>query len=166
MPKAIRGFVTAERLKDEGLVIGKNRDIVLRDPSFYDVYKLAMTSLGFREAETSRDMQLSIRAGEIEREITSAKTKLFDRRYRAARAADQANPTKEQIRALRDVERDIQIYNLNYPSNAISGEAMQRSYEEKASEAGERMYGLGINPKIPIRQSMVDERTEEFLSGQ
>jgi hypothetical protein len=166
MPAALRGFVKAERLKDEGLVVGKNRDIVLRDPSFYDAYTLAMTALGFREAETSRDMQLSIRAGEIEREITSAKTKLFDRRYRAVRAADQANPTKEQIRALREVERDIQIYNLNYPSNAISDEAMQQSYEEKARDAAERMYGLGVNAKIPIRQSMADQRAEELSGGQ
>jgi hypothetical protein len=166
MPAALRGFVKAERLKDEGLVVGKNRDIVLRDPSFYDAYTLAMTSLGFREAETSRDMQLSIRAGEIEREIAGAKTDLFDRRYRAVRAADQANPTEDQIRALREVERDIQIYNLNYPSNAISGEAKQRSYEEKAREAAERMYGLGVNAKIPIRQSMADRRAEELSGGQ
>jgi hypothetical protein len=166
MPRIVRGFVTSERLRDEGLVIGKNRDIVLRDPSFYDAYKLALTSLGFREAETSRDMQLSVRAGEIEREIASAKTDLFDRRYRAILAIDQANPTEEQIRALRKVERDIQIYNLNYPSNAISDEAMQRSYEEKAREAAERMYGLGVNAKIPIRQSMADQRAEELSGGQ
>jgi hypothetical protein len=166
MPKAVRGYVTSARLEDEGLLVGKNRDILLRDPSFYDFYTLALTSLGFREAETSRDMQLSVRAGEIEREIASAKTDLFDRRYRAVRAADQANPTKEQIRALREVERDIQIYNLNYPSNAISDEAMQRSYEEKAREAAERMYGLGVNAKIPIRQSMADQRAEELSGGQ
>jgi hypothetical protein len=161
MPAFLRGYVKAERLKDEGLRVGKNQDVVLRDPSFYDTYTLAMQSLGFPEAETSRAMQLDIQAGEIEREIAGEKTNLLDQRYRAINALG-ANPTEEAQRALREVERDIEVYNLNYPSNAIDADTKERSFQQKAQEAAERMYGLGVDSNIPIRQPLVEERAAEL----
>ncbi len=164
-PAALRGYVKAERLKDEGLRVGKNQDIVLRDPSFYDTYTLAMQSLGFAEAETSRAMQLDIKAGEIEQEVAAEKTDLLDRRYRAINALG-ADPTEETQRALREIERDIEIYNLNYPSNAISNETKERSFQQKRREADERMYGIGIDANIPIRQPLVEERAPEVFEGQ
>jgi hypothetical protein len=161
MPAFLRGYVKAERLKDEGLVVGRNRDVVLRDPSFYDAYTLTMQALGFPEAETSRAMQLDIRAGEIEREIAGERTELLDRRYRAI--LDTATDTSDAAsRALRKVERDIEIYNLNYPSNAIGEDTKERSFLQKAQEAAERMYGLGVNSNIPIRQPLLEERVSEL----
>lgn len=160
-PAFLRGYVKAERLKDEGLVIGKDRDIVLKDPSFYDTYSLAMQSLGFPEAETSRAMQLDIRAGEIERDISKEKTDLLNQRYRAVMELGRG-PTKEAEREFKKVERAIEIYNLNYPSNAIDAETKKRSIEQKQQDAGEKMYGLGIDSKIPIRQPLVEERAAEL----
>jgi hypothetical protein len=165
LPAAVRNYVKSERLQDEGLVIGKNRDVVLKDPSFYDAYTSTMQALGFPEAETSRDMQLDIRAGEIEREVAQERTDLLDRRYRAIlnMATD---PSEDAERELAKVEREIQIYGLNYPSNAIDEDAKQQSFEQKQQEAAERMYGLGYNPKIPVRQPMAEERMERMLEDQ
>jgi hypothetical protein len=165
MPMAVRGFVKAQRLKDEGLVVGKNRDIVLKDPSFYDTYALAMQSLGFAEAQTSRAMQMDIRAGEIEREIAGEKTQLLDQRYRAILDLT-ADPSEEAERNLRAVERDIDIYNMNYPSNAIDADTKRRSFEQKQLDAAERSYGLGVNTKIPVRLPMAERSAGEFLEGQ
>jgi hypothetical protein len=161
-PMAIRGYVKAERLKDEGLVIGKNRDVVLKDPSFYDTYTLAMQSLGFPEAQTSRAMQMDIRAGEIEKEVADEKTKLLDQRYRAVLARAN-NPNEDTERELRAAERAIDIYNLNYPSNAITSDTKQKSFEQKQEEAAGKMYGLGVNPKIPVRQPLMERSAAEFI---
>jgi hypothetical protein len=164
-PAFLRGYVKAERLKDEGLVIGKDRDIVLKDPSFYDTYTLAMQSLGFAEAETSRNMQLDIAAGDIERAISEERTKLLDQRYRAVLNTIN-NPSEEAERELAKVERDMEIYSLNYPSNAISEDAKKKSFKAKSVEADEKMYGMGFNEKIPVREPLAEERTERFLEGQ
>jgi len=164
MPALTRNFVKANRLGEEGLVVGKDRDIVLRDPSFYDVYTLGMQALGFPEAKTSRAMQLDIQAGDIEREVAQERTDLLNKRYRAILDTVN-NPSEDGDRQLRAIERDIDIYNLNYPSNAITKDTKEQSFKQKAEEAGERMYGLGINPKIPIRQPLVEERAEEFMEG-
>jgi hypothetical protein len=164
-PAFLRGYVKAERLKDEGLVIGKDRDIVLKDPSFYDTYTLAMQSLGFPEAETSRNMQLDIAAGDIERAISEERTKLLDQRYRAVLNTIN-NPSEEAERELAKVERDMEIYSLNYPSNAISEDAKKKSFKAKSVEADEKMYGMGMNEKIPVREPLAEERTERFLGGQ
>ena len=162
LPAAVRNYVKSERLQEEGLVIGKNQDVVLKDPSFYTAYISGIQALGFPEAETSRDMQLDIRAGEIEREVAQERTDLLDRRYRAILDMV-ADPSEETERGLRAIERDIQIYGLNYPSNAIDEDAKLRSFEQKQQEAAERMYGLGYNPKIPVRQPMAEERMERML---
>jgi hypothetical protein len=164
-PAFVRGYVKAERLKDEGLVIGKDRDIVLKDPSFYDTYTLAMQSLGFPEAETSRNMQLDIAAGDIEKAISEERTKLLDQRYRAVLNTIN-NPGEEAERELAKVERDMEIYSLNYPSNAISEDAKKKSFKAKSVEADEKMYGMGMNEKIPVREPLAEERTERFLEGQ
>jgi hypothetical protein len=161
MPALVRNFVKANRLGEEGLVVGKDRDIVLRDPSFYDVYTLGMQSLGFPEAETSRAMQLDIQAGDIEREVAQERTDLLNKRYRAI--LDMVNnPSEDVDRQFRAIERDIDIYNLNYPSNAINEDTKDKSFEQKSQEAAERMYGLGLNPKIPVRQPLVEERAAEL----
>ena len=165
MPAIIRNFVKAERLKDEGLVVGKNRDVVLQDPSFYDTLTLAMQSLGFTEAETSRAMQMDIKAGEIEKEVSAAQTKLLDRRYRAILDFNK-DPTPETEKAWKKVERDIAIYNLNYPSNEITPEDMEKSFQNKSNEAAERAGGLGYNPKIPIRQNEAEERAARVYGEQ
>jgi len=164
-PAFLRGYVKAERLKDEGLVIGKDRDIVLKDPSFYDTYTLAMQSLGFAEAETSRNMQLDIAAGEIERSISEERTKLLDQRYRAVLNTIN-NPGEEAERELAKVERDMEIYSLNYPSNAITEDAKKKSFKAKSVEADEKMYGMGMDEKIPVREPLAEERTERFFEGQ
>jgi hypothetical protein len=165
MPAIIRNFVKAERLKDEGLVVGKNRDVVLKDPSFYDTYTLAMQSLGFAEPETSRAMQMDIKAGDIEREIAAEQTKLLDQRYRAILDFER-NPTPDTEMARKKIERDITIYNLNYPSNEITEEDKEKSFQSKADLAAERAGGLGYNPKIPIRQNEAEERAARMLEGQ
>ena len=165
MPMALRGFVKAQRLADEGLVVGKNRDVVLKDPSFYDTYSLTMQSLGFPEAQTSREMQMDIRAGELEREIADEKTVLLDKRYRAILKLGE-DPTEEAQRDLRTIERDIEVYNLNYPSNAITNDTKKRSFKQKQLEAAEKMYGLGLDSNIPVRQPMVERRAQEFVEEQ
>jgi len=162
LPAAVRNYVKSERLQDEGLVIGKNRDVVLKDPSFYDAYTSTMQALGFPEAETSRDMQLDIAAGDIEREVSQERTDLLDKRYRAILNMV-TDPSEDTERELAKVEREIQIYGLNYPSNAIDEDAKQQSFEQKQQEAAERMYGLGFNPKIPVRLPMVEERMERMV---
>lgn len=161
LPAIIRNHVKAERLQEEGLKIGKNKDIVLRDPTFYDTYKTVMQSAGFREAETSRAMQLDIKAGDIEKEIEGEKTKLLDQRYRAILDYS-GNPTPEVAKELRKIERDIDVYNLNYPSNAITADTKEKSFKSKAREAAEKAYGLGYNPKIPVRLPLAQERAAEL----
>jgi len=161
MPAAIRGYLKSERLQEEGLVVGKNRDIVLKDPSFYDTYTSVMQALGFTEAETSRAMQLDIAATEIEKGVSAEQTKLLDQRYRAVIDFYQ-NPTEENNRKWGEVERAIDIYNLNYPSNAISEETKNKSFQSKSNEAAERAGGLGYNPKIPVRQPLAEQRAAEL----
>jgi hypothetical protein len=165
LPAVVRNYVKAERLQDEGLVVGKNRDIVLKDPSFYDTYTAVMQSLGFPEAETSRAMQMDIMAGDIEKEIAAEQTNLLDRRYRAILDFER-NPTPENEMARKEIERDITIYNLNYPSNEITEEDKEKSFQSKADSAAERAGGQGYNPKIPIRQTEAEQRAARMLEGQ
>lgn len=162
MPAALKNVFKAARLEEEGLVVGKNRDVVLKDPSFYDVYTLAMQSLGFTEAGTSRAMQLDIKAGEIEEEVGKQATELLDQRYRAVLEFNK-KPTDENLKNWKRVERDITVYNLNYPSNIITEEDKDKSFQSKSKVAGERAYGLGFNPKIPVRQPLAEQRANEML---
>jgi len=162
MPAALKNPLKAARLGEEGLVVGKNRDVVLKDPSFYDVYTLVMQSAGFAEASTSRDMQLSIKEGDIEKEIGKQATDLLDQRYRAVLEFNK-KPTDENLKNWKRVERDIKIYNMNYPSNNITEKDMAKSFQSKSEVAGERAYGLGFNPKIPVRQPLAEQRANEML---
>ena len=162
MPAFLKNPVKAMRLSEEGLVVGKNRDIVLKDPSFYDVYTLAMQSAGFAEAKTSRDMQLDIKGVELEEEVGKQATELLDQRYRAVLEFNK-KPTDENLKNWKRVERDITVYNLNYPSNIITEEDKDKSFQSKSKVAGERAYGLGFNPKIPVRQPLAEQRANEML---
>ena len=162
MPAFLKNPVKAMRLSEEGLVVGKNRDIVLKDPSFYDVYTLAMQSAGFAEAGTSRDMQLDIKGVELEEEVGKQATELLDQRYRAVLEFSK-KPTDENLKNWKRVERDITVYNLNYPSNTITEEDKDKSFQSKSKVAGERAYGLGFNPKIPVRQPLAEQRANEML---
>jgi hypothetical protein len=123
-----------------------------------------MQSLGFPEAETSRAMQLDIAAGDIEKAISEERTKLLDQRYRAVLNTIN-NPGEAAERELAEVERAMEIYSLNYPSNAISEDAKKKSFKAKSTEADEKMYGMGMNEKIPVREPLVEERTERFFEG-
>lgn len=162
MPAFLKNPLKAMRLEEEGLVVGKNRDIVLKDPSFYDVYKLSLQSLGFTDASTSRAMQLDIKAGEMEEEVGKQATELLDQRYRAVLEFNK-KPTGENLKNWKRVERDITVYNLNYPSNEITEEDKDKSFQSKSEVAGERAYGLGFNPKIPVRQPLAEQRANEML---
>lgn len=164
MPAALKNIFKAARLEEEGLVVGKNRDVVLKDPSFYDVYTLALQSAGFTEASTSRDMQLNIKAGEIEEEVGKQATDLLDQRYRAVLEFNK-KPTDENLKGWKRVERDITVYNMNYPSNTITDEDKDKSFQSKSKMAGERAYGLGYNPKIPVRQPLAEQRANEMLKS-
>jgi hypothetical protein len=124
-----------------------------------------MQSLGFAEAETSRAMQMDIQAGDIEKEIAAEQTKLLDQRYRAILDFER-NPTPETERTRKKIERDISLYNLNYPSNEITEEDKEKSFQSKADVAAERAGGLGYNPKIPIRQAEAEERAARMIEGQ
>lgn len=161
MPAMIRNFIKAQRLKEEGLVVGADRDVMLKDPSYYTLYKVGMQSLGFGDAETSRNMQLDIKATDIEKGIAAEATQLLGQRYRAARAY-YLNPTPETAKEFQEVERAIKIYNLNYPSNEITEEDKQKSYASKSADAVQREGGLGYNPKIPVRQSEAERRAAEL----
>ena len=161
LPAIIRNQIKSERLQSEGLRVGKNEDIVLKDPTYYTSGKSALISMGFRDAETSRNMQLDIAAGKIEDEVAAEKTKLLDRRYRAILDFE-ANPSKENEREWNRAERAIDIYNLNYPSNAISVETKRKSLRAKRREAADKAYGLGYDKDIPIRMPLVEERVERM----
>jgi hypothetical protein len=165
MPAILKNPLKAMRLSEEGLVVGKNRDVVLKDPSFYDVFTLAMQSAGFSEATTSREMQLDIMAGDIEEEVGMQATKLLDKRYRAVMEFNK-NPTDENLKDWKRVERDIAVYNLNYPSNQITDEDKDKSFQSKSDVAGERAYGLGYNPKIPVRQPLAEQRAANMTKGE
>lgn len=167
VPAVIRNPLKALRLQEEGLKIGKDKDIQLKDPSYYTGGKVFLQSLGFKDAETSRNMQLDMLAGDVEREVGAQKTELLDRRYRAILAFEK-NPSAENKKKLDMVERDMEIYSFNYPSNAISEDAKLKSFEAKAADALDKQYGLGVNPKIPIREATQEERIEQLVrdSGQ
>jgi hypothetical protein len=123
---------------------------------------LALQSAGFTEAGTSRAMQLDIKAGEIEEEVGKQATELLDQRYRAVLEFNK-KPTDENLKNWKRVERDIKIYNMNYPSNNITEKDMAKSFQSKSEVAGERAYGLGFNPKIPVRQPLAEQRANEML---
>jgi hypothetical protein len=167
VPAAIRNPLKAQRLQEEGLKIGKDKDIQLKDPSYYTGGKALLISLGFKDAETTRNMELDMMAGEVEREVGEQKTKLLDRRYRAILAFEK-NPSAENKKKLDEVERDMEVYSFNYPSNAISEDAKLKSFQAKAADALDKEYGLGVNPKIPIREATQEERIEQLVrdSGQ
>ena len=160
LPVAYRNVAKAQRLQEEGLLIGKNRDIVLKDPSFYDTYTVMMQSAGFKEADTSRAMQVDIMAGDIEQEVGGQATNLLDQRYRAVLDFNKT-PTAESLKELKRVERDIKIYNLNFPSNAITEKDKDTSFQSKSDMAAERAYGMGYNPKIPVRQPLAERRAAD-----
>lgn len=161
LPAVIRNYIKSERLQSEGLRVGKNEDIELKSPEYYTSGKAALQSLGFRDAETSRNMQLDIAAGKIEDKVAAEQTKLLDKRYRAV-LDFYRNPSDETEREWAKVERAIKIYNLNYPSNAISEETKEKSFQSKSDEAAELSGGLGYNPKIPVRLPLAEERAAQI----
>ena len=167
VPAIIRNPLKALRLQEEGLKIGKDKDIQLKDPSYYTGGKVLLQSLGFKDAETTRNMELDMMAGEVEREVAAQKTELLDRRYRAILAFEK-NPSKENEDKWNAVERDMDIYNLVYPSNAITLETKTKSIDAKRRDATDKAYGLTVNKDIPIREATQEERLEQFLrdSGQ
>jgi hypothetical protein len=165
VPAIIRNPLKATRLQEEGLKIGKDKDIQLKDPSYYTGGKTLLLSLGFKDAETTRNMELDIMAGEVEREVAAQKTELLDRRYRAILKYD-ANPTPENELALQKVEFDINVYDENYPSNSISKDTKLKSFRAKEQDASDKAYGLGVNPKIPIRDVLYEERIQQALEAE
>jgi hypothetical protein len=167
VPAIIRNPLKATRFQEEGLKIGKDKDIQLKDPSYYTGGKSLLLSLGFKDAETTRNMELDIMAGEVEREVAAQKTELLDRRYRAILAFEK-NPSKENETKWNAVERDMDIYNLVYPSNAITSDTKTKSMDAKRRDAVDKAYGLSVNKDIPIREATQEERLEQYLrdSGQ
>ena len=162
MPAAIRNYLKSQRLEEEGLVVGKDGDVIIKDPSFYDTYMVTMQALGFAEAQTSRAMQMDIEAIKIEKTVAAERTDLLNKRYRAL-VEFSSDPNMETQKALQAAERDIKIYNLNYPSNAITEKAKVQSAQNKAAEARSRAGALGYNPKIPVRQAQAERRRAEDL---
>lgn len=124
-----------------------------------------LLSLGFKDAETTRNMELDIMAGEVEREVATQKTELLDRRYRATLKYD-ADPSPENELALQQVEYDINVYDENYPSNSISKDTKLKSFRAKEQDASDKAYGLGVNPKIPIRDVLYEERIQQALEAE
>ena len=165
VPAAIRNPLKALRLNEEGLLIGKDKDIQLKDPSYYTNGKTVLQSLGFKDAETSRNMQLDMLAGDVEREVAEQKTELLDRRYRAILKYD-ADPSPKNKLELQQVEYDINVYDENYPSNSMSNDTKRKSFKGKEQDAADKSYGLGVNPKIPIRDVLYEERIQQALEDE
>ena len=167
VPAIIRNPLKALRLQEEGLKIGKDKDIQLKDPSYYTGGKTLLQSLGFKDTETTRNMELDLMAGAVERDVAAQKTELLDQRYRAILAFEK-NPSKENETKWNAVERDMDIYNLVYPSNAITKDTKSKSLDAKRRDAVDKAYGLSVNKDIPIREATQEERLEQFLrdSGQ
>jgi len=165
VPAVIRNPLKALRLQEEGLKIGKDKDIQLKDPSYYTTPKTILQGLGFKDAETSRNMQLDMLAGDVEREVAAQKTELLDRRYRAILKYD-ADPSPKNELALQQVEYDINVYDENYPSNSMSKDTKRKSFKAKEKDASDKSYGLGVNEKIPIRDMLQDERIRQLLEAE
>jgi hypothetical protein len=162
VPSVIRNRLKALRLQEEGLKIGKNKDVPLKNPSYYTDGKVFLQSLGFKDAETSRNMQLDMLAIDVEREIAEQNTDLLNRRYRAVLDVER-NPSEKNKRKLAEVERDISIFTLNYPSSEITLDTKERSRKAKQRAAADRAYGIGFDRKSPIRQATQKERLEQLL---
>jgi hypothetical protein len=162
VPSVIRNRLKALRLQEEGLKIGRNKDVPLKNPSYYTDGKVFLQSLGFRDAETSRNMQLDMLAIDVEREIAEQNTDLLNRRYRAVLDVER-NPSEKNKRKLAEVERDISIFTLNYPSSEITLDTKERSRKAKQRAAADRAYGIGFDRKSPIRQATQKERLEQLL---
>lgn len=165
VPAIIRNPLKALRLQEEGLKIGKDKDIQLKDPSYYTGGKTFLQSLGFKDAETTRNMELDIMAGAVEREVAAQKTELLDRRYRAILKYD-ADPSDKNELELQRVEYDINVYDENYPSNSISKDTKRKSFKAKEQDATGKAYGLEVNPKIPIREVLQEERIQQLLEAE
>jgi hypothetical protein len=162
VPAIIRNPLKAQRLQEEGLLIGKDKDTPLKDPSYYTDGKTVLLSLGFKDAETSRNMQLDMLAGDVEREVATQKTELLDRRYRAVLDFEK-NPSEANKLKLAEVERDMDIFTLNYPSSEITLETTEKSRKAKEQDAGDKAYGIGFDNKSPIREATQKERIEQLL---
>jgi hypothetical protein len=165
VPAIIRNPLKALRLQEEGLKIGKDKDIQLKDPSYYTSGKVFLQSLGFKDAETSRNMQLDMLAGDVEKEVAAQKTELLDRRYRAMLKYS-ADPSDKNELELQRVEYDINVYDENYPSNSMSKDTKRKSFKGKEQDATDKSYGLGVNPKIPIRDVLYEERIRQALEAE
>jgi hypothetical protein len=107
-------------------------------------------------------MELDIMAGDVEREVAAQKLEILDRRYRAFNAFV-TKPRAEAEREWAKVKREIEIFNLNYPSSQITEETTTKSRENKQADAADKAFGLGINKKIPIREATKEERLEQLV---
>jgi hypothetical protein len=162
VPAVIRNPLKALRLQEEGLVIGKDKDIPLKDASYYTPGKTVLQGLGFKDAETSRNMQLDMRAIDVEREVAEQGAELLARRYRAVLDFER-KPSEENKRKLAEVERDMDIFTLNYPSSEITLDAKEKSRKAKEQDATDKAYGIGFDKKSPIREATQKERLEQLL---
>jgi hypothetical protein len=161
-PKFVKDYARAQRQSEEGVVTGSDRNIQQRGPEEFSPYNNFVQALGFLEADSRRESRLRMATSELTRELAQERSDLLDRRFNAIRAVE-TDPSEENLRELRRVNRAVDVFRANYPSSGLTDEALQASYRQKLEYIQDREGGLYYDPRFPVDLPLAQERMQEQL---
>ena len=142
-PAAIRGFIKASRLAEQGEIT--NKGVPIRSAEWYHTGKLIGTVAGFSSTEVAEVREKNILAKELEKSILNERSALYDKYDRAIQQYNRSM-TDESVENLEEVWKEIGIFNVRNGQYAITGEALYKSATGRAKSRMSAGDGLILSP--------------------
>jgi hypothetical protein len=156
-PAFIRGLITANRLREEGLKTTSGDQI--RDAEWYTTGKLLAQSLGFQSTEVAEIQKKNFRAKQMVRAIEKERTKVL-RDLDKAYIRYNENPTEANDEEID--EAYVAIAEYNYKNRAvlpITQDTIISSLSGKAKRRAIAEDGLSVDPRLANTVFQLTEKT-------
>jgi hypothetical protein len=156
-PAFIRGLITANRLREEGLKTSSGDQI--RDAEWYTTGKLLAQSLGFQSTEVAEIQKKNFRAKQMVRTIEKERTKVL-RDLDKAYVRYNENPTEANDEAIDEAYTAIAEYNYkNQAVLPITQDTIISSLSGKAKRRAIAEEGLSVDPRLANTVFELTEKT-------
>ena len=142
-PAAIRGFIKASRLAEQGEIT--NKGVPIRSAEWYHTGKLIGTAAGFSSTEVAEVREKNVLAKELEKSILNERSALYDKYDKAIQQYNRSM-TDESVENLEEVWKEIGIFNVRNGQYAITGEALYKSATGRAKSRMSAGDGLILSP--------------------
>ena len=156
-PAFLRGFIAANRLRQEGLKTSTGDQI--RDAEWYTTGKLLAQSLGFQSTEVAEIQKKNFRAKQMVRAIEKERTKVL-RDLDKAYVRYNENPTESNDEAIDEAYVAIDEYNYrNQAVLPITQDTIISSLSGKAKRRAIAEEGLSVDPRLANTVFELTEKT-------